>query len=147
MTTFNTGYLYGGSDEELYKTNGIGGGTDADLDDSAPVDDTDGYTSDIDLTDEEIASIAFEFLGNNSTDDLVLTLYRRIGAAWTGTEMSVWSVTITNDGTQKVYPVGIGPHKGHDSGIYRFAMQSDGASTTFDMRTLMRRTKHTSIEQ
>lgn len=143
---WDTGYLVG-AEEELYQTNGFDG-TDADLDNTAPVSATDGYTSDINITDNELASLSFEFLGSNSTDDLVLTLYKRVAAAWTGTEQALLSVTVTNDGSQDVYTgLEIGEHRGFGPGIYRVAMQSSDGNTTFDMDALMTRAKRTSVEQ
>lgn len=134
----NVNYNYDGSDTELYKTN-LYGGTDADLDNTAPVDDTDGYTDDIDLTSKIFAAIDFKFDGNNATDDLVLTLFRRRDASWDGDEIAIWSVTVSNDGSEDIYAFELGPHKGFGPGHYRFAMQSAGASTTFDMDAEMRR--------
>lgn len=145
MPDFDIGYKVG-AEEELYQTNAFSG-TDADLDNTAPVSETDGYTSDIVLTDKEIAALSFEFLGNNSTDDLVLTLFKRVKAAWTGNEIALFSVTVTNDGSQDVYTdMEIGPHKGYGPGTYRVGMQSSGASTTFDMDALMTRTKRTAVQ-
>jgi hypothetical protein len=137
----NVNYNYDVADVELYKTN-LYGGSDADLDNTAPVDDTDGYTADIDLTSKIFAAIDCKFDGNNATDDLVLTLYRRRDASWDGDEISIWSVTISNDGSEDIYALELGPHKGFGPGHYRFAMQSSGASTTFDIDVQMRQTDY-----
>lgn len=148
MATFNTGYeLEVAVGEELYKTTSFGG-TDSLLDNTSPVDETDGYTSDIDLTNNEQANLSFEFLGNNSTDDLILTLYKRVKAAWVGTEIAIWSVTIPNDGSQDIYTgLEIGEHRGFGAGVYRVAMQSEAGNTTFNIHALMTRAKRTSVEQ
>lgn len=146
MAIFDTGYDVG-AEEELYQTTSFSG-TDALLDNTAPVSETDGYTSDIILTDEDQAALSFEFLGNNATDDLVLTLFKRVKAAWTGTEKALWSVTIPNDGSQDVYTsLELGRHRSFGHGVYRVAMQSKGGSTTFNMDALMTRSKTTSVEQ
>lgn len=146
MATFDTGYDVA-AEQELYQTDAFSG-TDADLDNTAPVDETDGYTSDIVLTDDMIAALSFEFLGNNSTDDLVLTLFKRVKSTWTDNEIALWSVTISNDGSQDVYTgMEIGEHRGFGPGTYRVAMQSSDSNTTFDMDALMTRTKYTSVEQ
>lgn len=146
MATFDTGYDVA-AEQELYQTNSFGG-TDADLDNSTPVSATDGYTSNIVLTDEDQAALSFEFLGSNSTDDLVLSLFKRVGAAWKDTELALWSVTISNDGSQDVYTgLEIGEHRGHGHGTYRVAMQSSDSNTTFDMDAIMTRSKRTSVEQ
>lgn len=137
------GYSYGVSDEELYQTN-LYGGTDADLDNTTPVDDTDGYTSNIDITDNMFATIDFKFTGSNSTDDLVLTLYKRRDSSWDNDEMAIWSVLIPNDGSEDIYPFDLGPHKGFGPGHYRWALQSEGTTTTFDVDVEMRRAKYIS---
>lgn len=146
MAIFKTGYDVGAV-EELYKTDEFGG-SDADLDNTVPVSDVDGYTTDIDLTDEEIAALAFEFLGNNSNDDLILTLFKRIGAAWTGNEILLLSFTVTNAGSRDVFTDWeIGEHRGFGPGIYRVGMQSEDTNTTFDMHATMTRTKRKTVEQ
>lgn len=137
------GYSYGGSDEELYKTDQYSG-SDADLDNTAPVDDTDGYTSDIDLTDNIYAAIDFKFDASGATDDLVLTLFRRRDSSWDGDEIAIWAVTVDSDGSEDVYAVDLGPHKGFGPGFYRFAMQSSGSTNTFDIEVQMRRVKYVS---
>ena len=123
-------YEYDGSDSELYQTN-LYGGTDADLDNTAPVSATDGYTSDIDLTQKIWAVIDFKFDASGTTDDLVLTLYKRRDSSWDGDEISVWSVTVDSDGSEDIYHMTIGPSFG--PGHYRFAMQSSGGTDTFDI--------------
>jgi hypothetical protein len=136
------GYSYGGSDEELYKTNAYGG-TDADLDNTAPVDDTDGYTSNIDLTDNTEATIDFKFDASGATDDLVLTLYKRRDSSWDGDEIAISSITVPSDNSEDIFNFGISPAKGFSAGHYRFAMQSSGATDTFDINVQMRRVKYT----
>lgn len=123
-------YEYGGSDTELYKTN-LYGGSDADLDNTAPVSDSDGYTSDIDLTQKVGCVIDFKFTGSGSTDDLVLTLYKRRDSSWDGDEMAIGSWTVDNDGSEDIYPFTIDESFG--PGHYRFAMQSSGGTDTFDI--------------
>ena len=123
-------YEYDAADTELYKTNAYSG-TDSDLDNTAPVDATDGYTSDIDLTQKIWAAIDFKFDSSGTTDDLVLTLYKRRDSSWDGDEISVWSATVESDGSEDIYHMTIGPSFG--PGHYRFAMQSSGGTDTFDI--------------
>ena len=118
---------YDTSDTELYKTDAYSG-TDADLDNTAPVSYADGYTSTINLTSKLGAIIDFKFLGNNGTDDLVLKLYRRRDSTWNGGEILIDQKTIDNDGTEDIYSYVI-----NSPGVYRFSMQSSGGSTTFDI--------------
>lgn len=118
---------YDTTDTELYKTNAYSG-TDADLDNTAPVSDADGYTSTIDLTSKLGVIIDFKFLGTNGTDDLVLKLYRRRNSTWDGDEILIDQKTIDNDGTEDIYSYSI-----NSPGYYRFSLQSAGGTTTFDI--------------
>lgn len=136
-------YSYGGSDEELYQTN-LYGGSDADLDNTEPVDDTDGYTSDIDLTTQIYATIDFKFDSNGATDDLVLTLLSSRDSSWDNDEIAVFEITITNDNSEDIYSFELGPHRGYGPGHYRFCLQSSGGTDTFDIDIQMRRTIFTS---
>lgn len=124
-------FEYAAADSELYKTN-LYSGTDADLDNTAPVDATDGYTSDIDLTQQIGATIDFKFTGSGSTDDLVLTLYRRRDSSWDGDEISIMSKTVSNDGSEDIFSWQLNGNL-YGPGHYRFAMQSEGATDTFDI--------------
>jgi hypothetical protein len=148
MAIFDTGYKINAvGEEDLYKTTSFGG-SDALLDNTDPVGATDGYTSDIIITDELAAALSFEYLGNNSTDDLVLTIFKRVKSAWTGNELVIASITIPNDGTQDVYTgLELGEHRAYGHGVYRIAMQSSGATTTFNMEAIMTRSKKKSVEQ
>jgi hypothetical protein len=125
-------YEYAGSDTELYKTN-LYTGSDSDLDNTAPVDDTDGYTSNIDLTQNVGAIVDFKFTGSGSTDDLVLKLFRRRDSSWDGDEIAIDTITVSNDGSEDIFSYHLkGP------GHYRFSMQSEGATDTFDIDVEMR---------
>jgi hypothetical protein len=135
----STHYNYDGSDTELYSTN-IYGGTDADLDNSTPVDDTDGYTSDIDLTSKIYATIDFKFDASGATDDLVLTLYRRRDSSWDNDEIAIFSITIESDGSEDIFSFLIDSTFG--PGHYRFAMQSSGPADTFDIDVQARYTDY-----
>lgn len=137
------GYSYGGSDEELYQTN-FYGGADADLDNTAPVNDTDGYTSDIDLTDNMEANIDFKFDGSGATDDLLLTIYGRRDSSWDGDEIEIIPITVPSDGSEDIYNLKLSPTTGWAAGHYRIAMQSSGGTDTFDIDVQMRRTKYVS---
>ncbi|MDY6888148.1 MAG: hypothetical protein SVV88_11010 [Pseudomonadota bacterium] len=123
-------YEYDGSDSELYQTN-LYTGTDADLDNTAPVDATDGYTSDIDLTQKTGCVIDFKFDSSGTTDNLVLKLYRRRDSSWDGDEIAIDSITVTSDGTEDIFSYMI--NESHGPGHYRFSMQSSGATDTFDI--------------
>jgi len=128
-------YKYDAADTELYKTN-LYSGSDADLDNTAPVSDSDGYTSDIDLTAKTHAVIDFKFDGSGTTDDLVLTLYKRRDSSWVGDEIAVWSMTVPSDGSADIFSMTIDPSFG--PGHYRFALQSSGATDTFDIEVQAR---------
>lgn len=136
-------YSYGGSDEELYQTN-LYGGSDADLDNTIPIDATDGYTSDVDLTTQIYAHIDFKFDASSATDDLILTLYKRRDSSWDNDEIALSAITVTSDNSEDIYSFELGPHKGYGPGHYRFALQSSGATATFDIDVQMRRTIFTS---
>lgn len=137
------GYNYGAVDEELYQTD-LYGGTDADLDNTAPVDDADGYTSNIDLTDNMYANINIKFLATGATDDLVLNIFRRRDSSWDGDEIALAPITVDSDGSEDIFNLDLGPHKGFGPGIYRISMQSSGVTDTFDADVQMRRTKYVS---
>jgi len=134
------GYSYGGVDEELYQTN-LYGGSDADLDNTAPVDDTDGYTPDIDLTDNMEANIDFKFDASGGTDDLLLTLFARRDSSWDGDEIALFVITVPSDGSEDIYNLKLSPATGFPAGHYRIALQSAGGTDTFDIDVQMRRTK------
>lgn len=123
-------YEYDGSDVELYKTD-LYGGSDADLDNTAPVDDTDGYTSDIDLTQKTGIVIDFKFDASGATDNLVLKLFKRRDSSWDGDEMSIAEIEIDSDGSEDIFHYTIDELFG--PGHYRFSMNSDGATDTFDI--------------
>jgi hypothetical protein len=131
-------YEYGATDEELYATN-LYSGTDADLDNTAPVDDTDGYTSNIDLTQKMFATIDFTFTGSGSTDDLLLKLFKRRDNTWDGDEIAIWQNAIPNDGSEDIFSFTIDLSFG--PGHYRFSMQSAGGTDTFDILVEMRRVR------
>lgn len=116
----------------LYKTN-LYSGTDADLDNSAPVSQVDGYTKSIDLTSDKGVDIDFKFDASGATDNLVLKLHRSSTGAWDGTEILVDNKTVTSDGSQDIYNYVIGTGLS-GPGYYRFSMQSSGASDTFDIQ-------------
>lgn len=105
---------------------------DADLDNTSPVDDTDGYTSVIDLSKRSGCSLAFKFDGNNATDNLSLNLYFSPDNTWTGTEISRHPITVTSDGSEDIYTY-ILERKAYGAGYYRFSMQSSAGNTTFDV--------------
>jgi len=131
-------YEYGDTDETLYATDAYSG-SDADLDNTAPVDDTDGYTADIDLTQKLFAALEFVFTPSNATDNLVLKLFKSLDNSWDGDELPIQEITVDNSNAEELYPFLIDPSFG--PGHYRFSMQSSGATTTFDIKVLMRRAR------
>ena len=123
--------LYDIADTILYQTN-LYGGSDADLDNTAPVDDTDGFTQTIDLTSKTGINIDFKFTASGSTDDLVLKLYRRHDSTWDGDEVLLRTIEISNDGTETIYNYIIDALQ-DGPGFYRFSMQSAGGTDTIDI--------------
>ena len=134
MATFPQ-YDYDGSDSELYRTN-LYGGTDADLDNTAPVSATDGYTSDIDLTTQLGAVIDFLFDSSGTTDDLTLNLFKRRNSSWDGDELSINEIVVPSDGSEDIFHYTI--DESYGPGHYRFSLQSSGATDTFDINIQMR---------
>lgn len=126
-------YEFDAADSELYKT-GAYSGTDADLDNTAPVDATDGYTSDIDLTQKTGVVIDFKFVeagGAVGTDDVTLKLFKRRDSTWDNDEISIWEFDIPNDGSEDIFSFTIDESFG--PGHYRFSLQSSGSTNTFDI--------------
>ena len=119
-----------GSDTELYKTN-LYSGTDADLDNTAPVDATDGFTSDITLTQKLGCVLDLKFDGSGSTDDLVVKIYRSRAGGWDGDEEPISQITYDNDGAETIESLTLDESFG--PGVYRLSMQSAGATDTFDI--------------
>ena len=127
---------YDAADSELYKTNEYSG-TDSDLDNTVPVDDTDGYTSDIDLTVKLGCTIDFKFHGSGSTDELVLTMYKRRDDTWTTNNIALKTISIANDGSEDIYSFDISTFD-WGAGHFRFALQSSGGTNTFDINVQAR---------
>jgi hypothetical protein len=135
-------YTYEGSDQELYKTN-LYSGTDADLDNTAPVGPTDGFTSDINLEVNEYATIMIKFDGSGSTDNIAVSLFCRTDSTWDGDELAIQALPdIESDGSEDLATIQIGPHRGHGPGHYRLSLQSTGGTDTFDAHVWMRRGQH-----
>jgi len=133
-------YNYDGSDTELYTTN-LYAGSDADLDNTAPVDATDGFTATIDGSSKFHTQVEFKFDASGTTDDLVLKLYRSLDSTWDGDEIPIDQVTVSSDGSEDFFIYHIGPS--HGPGYYRFSMQSSGATDTFDIIVNMRQADYT----
>ena len=127
-------YLYDKSDIELYKTDGYGG---RDTD----VDATERFTDNINLTVSLGANIDIRFTGSGRTDDLVLSLYERRDASWSGNEIAIWNTTVRNDGRESIYNFTIDGSYG--AGHYRFGMKSSGATDTFEIDAEMRQWRRT----
>lgn len=111
----------------LYATDGYSGSDD-------DVANTRKYSAVVDLRVYTGLVVDITFDGNNNTDDLTLTYYRRItNSTFTGNEIAVATATIGSDGSEDVYSYVIddpGP------GYYRLGLVSAGASTTFDVKVL-----------
>ncbi len=127
-------HLYDEVDTKLYKTDSYGG-SDADIDN------TERYTDDIDLTVNTGAAIDFKFDGSGSTDDLIISLYKRRDDNWDGDEIALWSATVDNDGSEDIYHFTIGESYG--AGHFRFGMKSSGSTDTFEMDAEMRQWRRT----
>jgi hypothetical protein len=123
---------YDTSNTPLYATD-LYGGTDADLDNTAPVDDTDGYTSTIDLSSKIGAKIAFKFTASGSTDKLVLKLYTALSSTWDGDEELIDEIEVNNDGSETIRNYTINALQYEGPGYYRFSMQSESSNDTFDI--------------
>jgi len=123
-------YKYDGTDSELYQTN-LYSGSDADLDNTDPVDATDGYTSNIDLTEKVGCVIDFKFTGSGAVDNLVLKLFKRRNSSWDNDEIAIDEIEVESDGSEDIYHYSI--NESHGPGNYRFSMQSAGATDTFDI--------------
>lgn len=113
-------------DTNIYKTDGYSG-TDAD------VDDTQRFTDNIDLTIQSGAEIDIKYDGSDSTDDLLLDIYKKLDSSWGGNEHE-WKTQITIDsgGTEKVYHYTI--PENYEPGHYRFGLTSSGVTTTFEVQ-------------
>ncbi len=128
--------LYDVADTSLYATN-LYSGSDADLDNTAPVDDTDGYCETIDLTAKTGINIAFKFTASGSTNELILKLFRSHSGTWDGDEDPIRTINVANDGTETIYSFSLDALQ-WGAGFYRFSMQSEAANDTFDMNVLAR---------
>lgn len=118
-------FLYAKTNANVYQTNGYSG-SDAD------VDDTERFTADMSLEVNRGVGIDFKYDGSDATDDLILTLYKRIDSTWLGSEVA-WkaAITVENDGAEHVYHYTI-PNN-YQPGHYRFGMKSAGGTSTFEM--------------
>ena len=123
--------IYDAADTEFYKTN-LYSGTDADLDNTAPVDDTDGYTSTIDLTAKTGINIDFKFDASGATDNLILKLFRSRSGSWSDDEILMREIEVDNDGAETIKSIIIDALQS-GAGYYRFSMQSEGGTDTFDI--------------
>lgn len=108
------------------------------------IDSTERYTDDIDLTMHTGAIIDFLFaaISGDTTDDLVLTLYKKGGSSWSGREIA-WksSKTVSNNGSERLYSYTI--PEGYEAGHYRFGIKSSGSTTKFDIQVTAYRWRRT----
>lgn len=119
----------------MYSTN-LYGGSDADLDNTAPIDDSDGFTSNIDLTSDIFGVIEFKFDSSGTTDDLILRVFRALTSTHDVDEIAIDEITVPSDGSEDLFSYALG--QTHGPGHYRFSMQSAGGTDTFDIDVQMR---------
>lgn len=132
-------YDYDNQDTNIYKTSGYGGVYNT-------INDIERYTDDIDLSVYTGCGCDVKYLANNSTDDLVLSIYKRRDSSWTGNELS-WkqSITISNDGLAHEYHYTI-PEE-YRAGHYRLGIKSSSTNTTFDVMVNIRRWRYTNTKR
>ena len=125
-------YLYPGRSSILYQT-ALYGGTDAILDNTSPVNSTDGYTSTIELTKDRQCNVEFKFssVGGGITDDLTINMYKSLSGDFNGTEITLDTETVDNTGSELTFSYRLNDIDG--AGYYRFSMQSSGATNTFNV--------------
>jgi hypothetical protein len=117
-------YSYDGSSVNLYRTD-LYSGTDPD------VGSTRQFCADIDLTQKLFAVCELKFDAGGTTDDLHVSLYRRLDGSWDGDELEIFAVTIDSDGSEDLWSFTMGPDFG--PGHYRFGFKSTGSTDTFDL--------------
>ena len=117
-------YSYDGSSTSLYRTD-LYSGADPD------VDATRRFSADIDLTQKLFAVCELKFDASGTTDDLKVSLYRRLDSSWDGDELEIFATTIDSDGSEDLWAFTIGPEFG--PGHYRLGLQSSGSTDTFDI--------------
>ena len=131
-------YLYDASNTELYRTDGYGGG-------DTDIDDTERFTSTINMTVETGAAIQIKFDASGATDDLILSLYKSIDADedddWDGDEIAVESITVGSDSSEDLYVYDILDDKG--AGYFRLGLKSSGSNDTFEVDVQMRQWRRT----
>ena len=117
-------YDYAAASVNLYRTN-LYSGTDPD------VDGTLRFSDDVDLTQKVFAVCEVTFEASGTTDDLEVSLYRRLDGAWDGDELEILRTTMENYGPEAVWSMTIGPDFG--PGHYRFGLKSTGTTDAFDV--------------
>ncbi len=117
-------YDYDPSSTNLYRTN-LYSGADPD------VGSTQQFCADIDLTRLLFAVCELKFDASGATDDLKVSLYRRIDDSWDGDELEIFATTLDSDGSEDLWSFVLGPDFG--PGHYRFGLKSTGATDTFDV--------------
>lgn len=138
MPQVSTSFIFDNdSGTVIYATDGYSGAHN-------DIDNTERYVDDIDLTMHTGAIIDFLFaaISGDTTDNLVLTLYKRGDSSWSGSEIA-WKafITVSNDGTERLYSYTI--PEGYEAGHYRFGIKSEGSTTSFDIKVTMFRWRRT----
>lgn len=114
----------------LYATDGYSG-SDTDVT-------TEQYTAAIDLTEKTGVSFDVTFDGDNSTDDLIISIYKRItNSTFDNDEIARAAITVSSDGSEDIFSFELlaedmGP------GYYRLGLKRSGSSTTFDVQIIMK---------
>lgn len=129
---------YDDDDTVLYKTDYYGGS-------HSDLTNTERFSDNLDLTVYTGAILDFKFLPSCATDNLIITIYKRRDANWTGNELA-WksALTVENNGNEREYPYTI--PKDYQPGHYRFGMKSSGATTSFDMIVSIRKWRLTNTK-
>lgn len=99
---------------------------------------TEQYTDAVDLTGETGVSFDVTFDGDNATDDLVVSIYKRItDNTFDGDEIARAVITVSSDGSEDIFSfellqTDMGP------GYYRIGLKRSGTSTTFTVTIAMK---------
>jgi len=117
-------YQYDAASTNLYRTNLYSGA-------NPDVGSTQQFSADIDLTQKLFAACELKFDASGATDDLRVSLYRRLDSVWDGDELELFATTIDSDGSEDLWSFTLGPDLG--PGHYRFGLKSSGSTDSFDI--------------
>ena len=91
----------------------------------------DNFTPDIDLTVSLEAVVDFKVTPSGSTDGLIIALYKRRDENWDDAEQAIWSTVIAASASEWIYHFTI--LESYGAGHYRFLVDSEGGTNTFDV--------------